>query len=348
MTRTCIGLVLVVAVVSGACGLGERDAQATRIVHAGERLLKAPSVTGVLEARVQIVKSDKPIAPGPARIAPEHVNEIGVVINAPARTAEVGTNTPSGKPAILFAGGAIYQRIAAKSVQVAGNRLTASVPSNFNALAAEYSSQLVPAPEPATTGATTSSSIASPNFTLPTTTTTSTTAAPSLLRRRVQIVREWAAFDYAGIADHDKTKHAGSIAVNPVDLLRLTKGVLTGSIERRGAERESLVRYDANVSRDKAERGLSEHARKVLDKEFKANAVTRRVFPAKFWLDTHGDLKRFEVKLRQQLTSIDRGDLTLSLDLAPAPNAVVIKKPGRRGTVRVHTLGELVTTVTGQ
>jgi hypothetical protein len=348
MTRTCLGLVLVVAVATGACGLGERDAQATRIVNAGERLLKAPSVNAILDARVHIVKSDKPIAPGPARIAAERVNEIGVVINAPARTAEVGTNTPSGEPAMLFAGGAIYERIAPKSVQVAGNRLTAVVPSNFNALAAAYTSQLVPTPESATSGSTTSSSIPLPNFTLPTTTTTSTTAAPSLLRRRVQIVREWAAFSYAGIADHDKTKHAGSIAVNPVDLLRLTKGVLTGSIERRSAEREGLVRYDANVSRDKAERDLSEESRKVLDKEFGANAITRRVYPAKFWLDTNGNLKRFEVTLRQQLTTIDRGDLTLSFDFAPAPNAVVIKKPGRRGTVRVHTLGELVTTVTGQ
>jgi hypothetical protein len=347
MTRRLVGVVVVVALALSACGLGDRDAQATRIVSAGDRLLKAPSVNAILEARVTIVKTAKPIAPGPPRIAPEHVSEIAAVIDGPAGTAEIGANTPSGKPAILFAGDAIYQRIAAKTVAVAvgGNRTAAIVPSNFNALAAGYSALLTPTP--AVSGATTSSSLALPNITLPTT-TTSTTAAPSILRRRVQIVREWAVFDFAAIADHDKTKHAGSIAINPVDLLRLTRGVLAGSIKRRGAEREGLVRYDANVGRDKAERKLNDDARKVLDKEFSANAVTRRVFPAKFWLDAQGNLKRFEVKLRQQLSNIDKGDLTITLDLSPATTAAAIKTPGRRGTVHVHTLGELVTTVTGQ
>jgi hypothetical protein len=266
------------------------------------------------------------------------VAAVDAVINPSQRTAAIGTNAANGRSVIVFADDSIFQRITLKASAVAGNRLTAVVPSNFNALAAAMTNQLTSVPSVPTVPTV-------PTIVTTTSSTTSTTA-PTVLRRRVQIVREWAAFDYAAIKDRDRTKHAGSLAVNPVDLLRLSKGVLAGSVKRRGTE-DGLVRYDANVGRDKAERKLSEEAREILDKEFIANAITRKVFPAKFWLDGRGALARMQVKLRQQLSNVDRADLTITLDLAPAPAPVAIKKPGRRGTVRVRTLGELVTTVAG-
>ncbi|HVT76773.1 MAG TPA: hypothetical protein VHD87_07065 [Acidimicrobiales bacterium] len=348
MRRGALVVAVAVGIMGGACGLGNRDAEATRIVNAGKRLLAAPTVDAILSARVGLVRvANKPVNPGPPRLAPEHVAGIVTEINAPAGTAAIGIAAPGATPAIVFVHHAIYQRIAPKAIEFAGSRLTAVVPSNFNALAATYTSQLTPIGAPAAGGGATTTTTLLPQLTLPTT-TTSTTAAPSLLRRRVQIVRQWAMFDYAAIADHDQTKHAGSLAINPVDLLRLTQGVLTGSIERRGTE-HGLVRFDANVSRDKAERDLSEDARKVLDKEFTANAITRTVFPAKFWLDAHGNLRRLELTLRQQLTPVDRGDLTVSFDLlSPAAAPLPVTRPSRRVTAESRTLGELVTTVTGQ
>jgi hypothetical protein len=271
-----------------------------------------------------VVKSDKPITPGTPKFAPQHVARIGAVLDPPQQKAALGTNSANGKNVIVFAGSRIYQRIALKSTGVAGSRLNAAVPSNFNALAAAMTTQLVPVAA-----------------------TTPTTAPETKLRRRLQITREWAAFDYAAIEDRDRTKHGGSLAINPVDLLRLTKGVLAGSITRRGTDDNGLVQYDANVSRDKAERKLSEDARDVLTKEFVANAVTRRVFPAKFWLDGNGDLKRMQITLRQQLTNVDRADLTVTFDFSPVAAPVTITPPGQRGTVHVRTLGELVTTVAG-
>ena len=332
MTRL-VAIAVVVALGLSACGLGDREAQADRVIHAGEKLLATPSVAATVEATVTLVKSDKPIAPGPARLAPEHVSQIGAVINAPQNTAALGTNSANAENVIVFAGNKIYQRIASKSAASAKNALTTAVPSNFNALAAAMTTQLVAVP--------------SVPVELVTSTTT-TTAAPSKLRRRLQIVREWAAFDYAAIKDRDRTKHGGSLAVNPVDLLRLSRGVLAGSIKRRGVDASGRVEYDANVSRDKAERNLSEHEREILTKEFLANAITRRVFPAKFWLESDGSLARMQVKLRQQLSSVDRADLTVTFDFALQPDRVVIKPPGKQGTVHVRTLGELVTTVTGQ
>ena len=88
-------------------------------------------------------------------------------------------------------------------------------------------------------------------------------------------------------------------------MLRLAGGVLTGSIERHADPKTGLVRYDANVSRDKAERRLNEDDRKLLDKVFRANVIGGRTFPARIWLDGDGNLRRFEVKLRQSLTNVD-------------------------------------------
>jgi hypothetical protein len=332
--RRLVAIALALALGLSACGLGDREAQADRVIHAGEKLLATPSVAATVEATVALVKSDKPVAPGPARLAPEHVSQIGAVINAPHHAAALGTNSANGKNVIVFAGNKIYQRISSKSASAAKNTLTAAVPSNFNALAAAMTTQLLTVP--------------TVPVEITTTTSTSTTAPPSKLRRRLQIVREWAAFDYAAIKDRDRTKHGGSLAVNPVDLLRLSRGVLAGSIKRRSADASGRVEYDGNVSRDKAERNLTEDEREILDKEFVANAITRRVFPAKFWLDADGSLARMQVKLRQQLSSVDRADLTVSFDFALQPTPVVIKAPGKQGTVHVRTLGELVTTVTGQ
>jgi hypothetical protein len=341
MTRL-VAVALALTVALSACGLGDREAQADRVIRAGEKLLATPSIAATVEATVTLVASDKPIAPGPPKFAPEHVNQIGAVINPRQNSAALGTNSANGKNVIVFAGNRIYQRITLKSAGAAKNPLTAAVPSNFNALAAAMTNQLVAVP-------------AAPGITVPveittttSTSTTTTTAPPSKLRRRLQITREWAVFDYAAIKDRDRTKHGGSLAINPVDLLRLSRGVLAGSIKRRGTDASGRVEYDANVSRDKAERKLSEDERDVVTKEFVANAITRRVFPAKFWLDADGSLARMQVKLRQQLSNIDRADLTVTFDFALQPTAVVIKAPGKQGTVHVRTLGELVTTVTGQ
>jgi hypothetical protein len=169
--------------------------------------------------------------------------------------------------------------------------------------------------------------------------TTTTTIAHAALRRASRIPREWIAFDYASLDKKDRNKRAGSFAINPAVLVRLVQGVLTGSIERHGD------RYDANVNRDKAERHLSEDERKLLDKIFRANAISKRTFPAHIWLDRDGALRRFEVRMRQRLTSIDRADLTVRIDFDGVGSPIRIGAPDRRATATVSSLGQLVTSV---
>jgi hypothetical protein len=173
------------------------------------------------------------------------------------------------------------------------------------------------------------------------------------LHRAPRVPRQWIAFDYGAIEDKDTTKRAGSFAINPVLLVALVRGILTGSIERSSvtttAQGERRVHYEANVSRDKAERRRPEDERELIDKIFAANAIGGRVFPVHIWLDERGNLRTFEVRMRQRLSSVDRADLTVTLRIEPNAAVVAgsIARPDRRATARVSTLGQLVTAVSG-
>ncbi|HUR77659.1 MAG TPA: hypothetical protein VMZ22_06915 [Acidimicrobiales bacterium] len=312
MSRRLV-VVTALVLVAGACGLGDKEAHADRIVAEGKRLMAQDSVLASLAVNVKVVPAEREvILQEPPRIAANQVRGIGAVMRPADDIASVAG-------VVLFIDDVIYERIVLKNVTVPGSEYIA--PNNLNAIVGTVQGLR------SLDGA-------------PGTSTTSTTAARSL-RRTTQILREWAAFDFAEIPDQDDTKHGGSFAINPVALLRLTTGVLTGSVERISARR-----FEANVSRDKAERNLDEDEREVLDKMFTANAVTRRVFPAQFGFGADGRLTSFEITLRQQLSSKDRADLTATFRLRGS-SSTQITQPPRRGTVNVDTLGQLVTTVSG-
>lgn len=302
-----------VLVASGACGLGAKQADADRISAWGNTLLRAPAVTGTVAVDVRLLANKRVLArQEPSRIARGALPAVDVALDPQANAAAVAQGS------LRFVDDAVFERIATQRVTTfASAAAEAAAPSNLAAIggaAAEVSAAPV---------------------------VTTTTAPARALRRSVRIVREWAGFDFAAIEDDDRTKHAGSFAINPVALVRLINGVLTGSVKRVGAT------YEANVSRDKAERKLSEDAREVLDKMFTANAVTRRVFPARFFTQG-GAFTGFEVTLRQQISSADRAEMVVTLVLQPVPTLPAkVTKPSRRGTVSVGTLSQLVTTVSG-
>jgi hypothetical protein len=320
MTRRLVTAAVVLALITGACGLGDKQAQADRIIDAGKKLMAANALNLFFEATVKVLPVERQlVAQEPPRIAQGRLPSVFAFVEPKADAALVAPDDKN-EAAIRFLGSTMYERIAPKTA-TSGSALL-SVPSNFAAIIGVSTGEAVTPGAPV----------------LPATTSTTT---PRLLRRTVQIVREWAAFNFAEIPDRDRTKHGGSFAINPVALLRLTTGVLTGSVKRDG----TILR--ANVSRDKAERDLSEDEREVLDKMFTANAITRRVFPARFHFDAKG-LTGFELTLRQQLSSKDRADLKIKVTISREPlETFAIKKPSRRGIVNVSTLGQLVTTVSG-
>jgi hypothetical protein len=326
MTRAPALVVLTaLALASNGCGLGAKEGLADRVTRAAERLESSGGMTGSLAVTVEVLKSaDDPIVPGAPKIQPGHIEQVPFVVDLADDAAAVGVR--DGDPAtavVVFRGSDLYQRIAPKTTSVAAAVL-ASAASNLEPLVAAYHGVTLDVAGAATTSSST---------------TTTTTIKHAALRRASRIPREWIAFDFGELDEHDDTKRAGSFAINPAVLLRLVQGVLTGSIERHGD------RYDANVNRDKAERHLAEDERELLDKIFRANAVTKHTFPAHIWLAADGSLRRFEVRLRQQLTNIDRADLTVTIDVTGTGGDVSIGAPDRKATATVSSLGQLVTAV---
>jgi hypothetical protein len=298
------------------------------VTRASDRLEASATATGMLAVSVKVLKSeDHPIVPGPPKILPGTVNELPLLLDLTHDAAVVGVRGNDVKTAVVvFRGGDLYQRIAPKTASVA-SAILASAASNLQPLVDAYRGttlNLTGASAPASTSSTT---------------TTTTTIVHSALRRASRIPREWIAFDYDDLDKKDDTKRAGSFAISPTVVLHLVQGVLTGSIERHGD------RYDANVNRDKAERHLSEDDRKLLDKIFRANAVSNHTFPAHIWLDGSGALRKFEVRMRQHLTSVDRADLTVTIELDRTGLPLRIEAPDRKATATVSTLGQLVTSV---
>lgn len=333
-----------------ACGLGGKQAETDRVLAASARLDAAASVPARIAVRVTKVKSDKPAVPGPPRIVEAALPPVPAVLDLKRGDAAVGVR--DGDPAaaaLVFLGSAIYERLPPKDVSTAP-KPPATAATNLLAIAAIGSGQVVAvdAAAPAAQDATPAVGDTSPSTTT-TTATTSATPRPSPLQRAPRIPRQWIAFDYRRLDEKDTTKRAGSLAINPVTIVGLTQGLLTGSVTAHPVQQDgqALTRYDGNVSRDKAERRLSEDDRKLLDKVFAANAVSGRTYPAHIWLDAGGNLRRFEVRLGQRLTNVDRANLTVTIDIAGPAGPVTIPRPDPKATGTVESLGQLVTAVSG-
>ena len=332
--RARLTVAAVLAILAGACGLGDKEAHADRITDALQRLERGGVVDATVAAAVRLVPSEQPAVPGPPRIVPASIDPVPSVLDLRRDQAAIGlTSAEATSAALVFLGSDLYQRIPPKTVKQTGD-VPSSAASNLAAIVANFSAQAVTAqaaPETQTT--------APPE---PTTTT-----APSALRRTARIPRQWIAFDYGSLDEKDTTKRAGSLAISPVALLELAKGVLTGSVERGAADDAGVTVYEANVNRDKAERRLSEERRELLDKVYVANAISKRTFPARMWIDGDGNLRRFEVTLRQALNNIDRADLVVTIEIRGTRDAPAIPRPDSKATASVATLGQLVTAVSG-
>ena len=347
---SALAALAVAGTAGGACSLGSKQTLADRIVKATKQLQASGGATATLAVKVALVKSDKPLVPGPLRILPAELPPVAALLDLRHGNAVVGVKSDDPATAsLVFIGSDLYQRIPPKEV-VAGIKVPSSAASNLLPLLAANGTQLLSTQAAGELVTQPPAGLAVPTTTSTSTSTTSTTVKPSALRRAPRIPRQWIAFDYSKIKDHDDTKRAGSYALNPDVLVRLLSGVLTGSIKQRSADPaagQGLVRYDANVSRDKADRRLSERDRKTLNKMFTANAISGRVFKARIWLDATGQLRRFSITMRQGLSSIDRADLTVTIDVGSAGTAVNVVRPDPKATAVVGTLGQLVSSVSG-
>ncbi len=169
--------------------------------------------------------------------------------------------------------------------------------------------------------------------------------------------RTWARLDLAdlrfdrGIGIDDLAapalSRATAIAINPVYFVELVVGALAGSVKVVGTPKVDGVhttQYRFNLSFDKAITDLDfgDDARATRLGVFRQLGIRKDVVSAAAWLDTDGGLRRMRIEVPVELGPLERHDLTVTVDLAPAPNDVFVTPPSPETAVTYSALGRLV------
>jgi hypothetical protein len=137
---------------------------------------------------------------------------------------------------------------------------------------------------------------------------------------------------------------------NPLFLLTLLRGALSGSVEAVGHETiggVSTTHFRFNVDREKAVRDEDEDVQDAYETVFKSIFATRTVFPAEVWLDAQGLPRRYSLTLKANLRRHSIADLVLTVELVDVGQPVDVALPAKSETVKVENLGGLAQAVTG-
>jgi hypothetical protein len=137
---------------------------------------------------------------------------------------------------------------------------------------------------------------------------------------------------------------------NPLFLLTLLRGALSGSVEEVGQEVVGSVpttHFKLNIDREKAVRDDDEDVQDAYEVIFKSIFATATVLPAEVWLDAQGLPRRYALTLKSKLRRRPIADIKLMVELLDVGQPVDIALPDKRETVRVEGLGGLVQALTG-
>jgi hypothetical protein len=132
---------------------------------------------------------------------------------------------------------------------------------------------------------------------------------------------------------------------NPLFLLSLLRGTLSGSVDVVG--RESVhdietTHYRFNIDREKAVDDEDERVQDVYESLFKSAFATAVVMPAEAWLDERGVAHRFRITLKSRLRRQNIADIHLTVDLFEMGAPLSVALPDKAETVKVGDLGALV------
>lgn len=137
---------------------------------------------------------------------------------------------------------------------------------------------------------------------------------------------------------------------NPLFLLKLLRGALSGSIEDRGADEVRGVptrHYKLNLDREKAVKDEDEEIQDAYEAVFKSMFATATVFPGEVWLDNQGVPRRYSVTLKSKVRRRALADFRLTVEMFDLGQPVQIVLPDDRETARVEGLGSLAQAVGG-
>lgn len=137
---------------------------------------------------------------------------------------------------------------------------------------------------------------------------------------------------------------------NPLFLLKLLRGTLSGSVEDLGQEEVRGIptrHYKLNIDREKAVRDEDEEIQDAYEAVFKSMFATRTVFPGEVWLDDQGLPRKYSVTLKSKVRRRALADFLLTVEMFDIGQPVQIVLPPKRETARVDGLGSLAQAVGG-
>jgi hypothetical protein len=169
--------------------------------------------------------------------------------------------------------------------------------------------------------------------------------------------RTWARLDLTGL-EHERPLdtrdmppgqilNAIASTLNPVFLVELVEGALTGSVERVGPDTVAdvpVTRYDANISFDKAmtELDFDDEQREVRLRLFRLLGSRKDVVPAQIWVDEDGRLRRLRVEFEQRISRQRANTVIATVELHAFGGEVVLDPPAEESTVTYERFGRLV------
>ena len=316
------------------CALGGRQADANRIINAAKAAERAGTMRGTLDVRIARVRTNKPAPPGAALITELTLAPVPMQADTKAGRAAVGGG--AGAAGLVFDGSVVWQhRVGAQPAPpptaaadglaaLAGRSalLGGAAPPDPSGVAARGSGPPAPSNLPGLDAA---------------------AAAAPLAGKSA--ARPWVKLDYNRLPRASDEKVAGSLAISPVLLVRMLRGTLAGSVRLADTAPDGTRHYRLRFSRDKAERGLDNRMRIEIEKTFIAHAAGSDIAQGEAWVARDGSLVGATIRLRQELSSATKADLSAHLAITERGTPVQIDIPEKRAVSVVPTLGALVRAV---
>ena len=174
--------------------------------------------------------------------------------------------------------------------------------------------------------------------------------------------RPWVRVDLMGIdpdeIDNDGIELAEAVrrlpqiagVDNPLFLMKLLRGALSGSVEEVGQEEVSGVattHFTLNLDREKALRDEDEDLQDAYEVVFKSVFAEANVFPGEVWLDDDGLPRRYAMTLKSKLRRHSIADIRITTELLDVGQPVDIALPAKDETVKVEGLGGFVQALGG-
>lgn len=170
--------------------------------------------------------------------------------------------------------------------------------------------------------------------------------------------RPWVRVDLFDLAEGDELDLTGgndiptfaTVALNPVLLLDLVAGPLTGSVEKVGTEQIAGVdttRYSANFDIDKALRDTREDRypedrREAVEELLDVFHVAGGIHEGDVWLDGDGRVRRFELRLKEEPVSRFEIEHRVVLEITEYGGEVDVAVPTPREIVDIRSVVQLI------